>query len=150
MSHCLFVEDHADTRDGYAELLSFEGITVHIAASGEELWPLLEVDIPDAIVMDLHLPGRDGWMLIRELRAHDAWKRVPILVVSACVREMDREQAFDAGCDAFLGKPCDPSDLVAELKRLIGRSPEGAERVTTATVSVGATAENAAARSSTV
>ena len=150
MSHCLFVEDHADTRDGYAELLSFEGITVHIAASGEELWPLLAVDIPDAIVMDLHLPGTDGWMLIRELRAQEAWKRVPVLVVSACVREIDREQAFEAGCDAFLGKPCDPLDLVAELKRLIGRSPQAAERVTTAAVSAGATAGNSITSPSTV
>jgi DNA-binding response OmpR family regulator len=100
--------------------------------------------------MDLHLPDTDGWMLIRELRAHEAWKRVPILVVSACVRELDREQAFDAGCDAFLGKPCDPSDLIAELKRLIGRSPESSGRVTTAAVSVGATAAHAVARSSAV
>ena len=67
-----------------------------IAGSGEELWPLLERETPDAIVMDLHLPGTDGWMLIRELRTQDAWKRVPILVVSACVRETEREQLVAA------------------------------------------------------
>jgi CheY-like chemotaxis protein len=120
---CIVVEDHGDTRDGYVEFLGFEGIQVLSAASGDELRALLATTKPDAIVMDLHLPQVDGWTLIRELRASPATRTVPVLVVSAYVREIDRQDAFRAGANAFIGKPCDPNDVAAELKRLIAERP---------------------------
>jgi CheY-like chemotaxis protein len=116
---CIVVEDHTDTRDGYVEFLALEGITVLSAGGSEEFRALLATSQPDAIVMDLHLPRVDGWTLIRELRAAPATQDVPVLVVSAYVREVDREDAFRAGASAFIGKPCDPNDVAAELKRLV-------------------------------
>jgi CheY-like chemotaxis protein len=119
---CIVVEDHGDTRDGYVEFLALEGIRVLSAGSGDELRALLATTTPDAIVMDLHLPRVDGWTLIRELRAAPGTRNIPVLVVSAYVREIDREDAFRAGANAFIGKPCDPNDVASALKRLIGSS----------------------------
>jgi two-component system cell cycle response regulator DivK len=119
MPLCIIVEDHADTLEGYAEFLGFEGLTVHTASNGDELHGLIGRETPDAIVMDLHLPSQDGGTLIRELKMRESTRDVPVLVVSASVREIDRREAFDAGCDAFIGKPCDPRNLLAELRRLM-------------------------------
>ena len=119
MSLCFVVEDHGDTRAGYEEFLAFSGFEVMTAGSGEELWALLESRTPDAIVMDLQLPTVDGWTLIKELRGREPTARTPVLVVSASVREADRQAAWEAGCTAFLPKPCDPTHVISELQRLI-------------------------------
>lgn len=125
MPTCLVVEDHGDTRDGYVEFLTFAGFTV-LSASGQEQMRLrLEEQIPHVIVMDLQLPEVDGWALIRDLKSSPRTRHVPVLVVSAAVRETDKAAAMAAGCDSFLSKPVDPDVIVAELRRLI--NPGGAE-----------------------
>jgi CheY-like chemotaxis protein len=116
---CIVVEDHADTREGYVEFLGFGGISVLSASGADELRALLATRRPDAIVMDLHLPRVDGWTLIREIKADESTRRIPVLVVSAYVRDVDREDAFRAGADAFIPKPCDPELVITELKRLM-------------------------------
>ena len=103
--------------------LADAGQTIHdmdvlAAGSAEELRALLATNIPDAIVMDLRLPRTDGWTLIRELKADQRTQDVPIIVVSACVRPSDREDAYRAGCDAFISKPNDPAEVLAQLRRL--------------------------------
>jgi CheY-like chemotaxis protein len=76
--------------------------------------------------MDLQLPRTDGWALMRELKGDDRTRRIPIVVVSACVLPVERAAARDAGCDAFLAKPCDPGRIVEEVKRCLGASgPRG-------------------------
>lgn len=120
MPTCLVVEDHGDTRDGYVEFLSFAGFTVMSASGREEMRRRLEARVPDAVVMDLQLPDVDGWALIRELKASPRTQAVPVLVVSAAVRDSDREAAIEAGGDAFISKPADPDVIVAELRRLLG------------------------------
>lgn len=120
MALCIVVEDHGDTRDGYVEFLGFSGFEVLSAGSAVELRALLTQHTPDAIVMDLQLPETDGWTLMRELKGDLATRAIPILVVSAAVREVDQEAAREAGCDAFVAKPCDPAQVISELHRLIG------------------------------
>jgi len=123
MALCMVVEDHPDTREGYVEYLGFAGLDVLAAGSAEELRALLATNIPDAIVMDLRLPKTDGWTLIRELKADQRTRDVPIIVVSACVRPSDREDAYRAGCDAFISKPNDPAEVLAQLRRLTKAPP---------------------------
>lgn len=125
MPTCLIVEDHGDTREGYAEFLAFSGFEVRTAGDGASMWRILDEHLPDAIVMDLHLPKTDGWSLIRQLRSSALTRAIPILVVSASVREQDRRDAEHAGCDGFIPKPCDPERIVAELHRLIDECSGG-------------------------
>jgi CheY-like chemotaxis protein len=126
MPLCIVVEDHGDTREGYVEFLGMSGMNVLSAANADELRALLATHTPDVIVMDLHLPKVDGWTLIREVKSAEKTRNVPVLVVSAYVRPVDRDDALAAGCDAFIPKPCDPSDVLAELRRLIAGQDRGA------------------------
>jgi two-component system, cell cycle response regulator DivK len=119
MALCYIVEDHDDTRDGYAEYLRSCGFDVRTAAGADEFRGLVASAVPAAIVMDLALPHVDGFDLARELRLNPQTKDVPILAVSASVRAEDRASAQRAGCNAFLAKPCDPATIVAELNRLL-------------------------------
>jgi two-component system, cell cycle response regulator DivK len=129
MRTCLIVEDHGDTREGYAEFLAFSGFEVLTAGDGAAMWQILDERLPDAIVMDLHLPETDGWSLIRQLRSLAPTRGIPVVVVSASVREQDRKEAERAGCDSFIQKPCDPEAIVVELHRLIDECSGGKRTV---------------------
>jgi DNA-binding response OmpR family regulator len=118
---CIIVEDHRDTREGYAEYIGLSGFSVLSAPGADELRRLLNLQVPDVIVMDLQLPGTDGWDLIREIKKDRRTCQVPVLVVSGWVRVVDREGAFKAGADGFVGKPCLPMEIVTELRRLVDR-----------------------------
>jgi two-component system, cell cycle response regulator DivK len=120
MPLCCIVEDHGDTRDGYAEYLQNRGFDVCLASGAKEFRELLARAVPAAVVMDLALPDVDGFALTRELRANPLTRAVPVLVVSASVRPEDRAAALVAGCNAFLPKPVDPETIVHELNRLLG------------------------------
>jgi CheY-like chemotaxis protein len=129
MPRCIIVDDHGDTRAGYAEFLSAFGFDVKTAADAEELRRLLVEWLPDAIVLDLQLPRTDGWELTREIKGDPRTRDVAIIVVSACVMPAERAAAEAAGSDAFISKPCDPMLIVEELSRRIGspttiRGPE--------------------------
>lgn len=119
MPSCLIVEDHGDTREGYAEYLSLCGFEVLTAADGAGFRDVIDRVIPDVVVMDIQLPETDGWDLTAELRRNRRTRNVPVIIVSARVLPKDRQRSLDAGCDAFLGKPCDPHDLVEQINRLI-------------------------------
>lgn len=123
MPCCLIVEDHGDTREGYAEYLSLCGFDVLTAADGAGFHAVIDRVIPDVVVMDIQLPEVDGWDLTAELRRDQRTRHVPVIMVSALVMPGDRERSVRAGCDAFLGKPCDPHDLVEEIKRLLTAEP---------------------------
>ena len=121
----IIVDDHGDTRAGYAEFLTAFGFEVRAAADGEQLRTLLRDSLPDAIVLDLQLPRTDGWQLTREIKRDAATRHIAIVVVSACVMPAEREAAHDAGCDAFIAKPCDPMEIVEELRRQSPAAPLG-------------------------
>jgi len=80
---------------------------------------------PDALVLDLHMPGRSGWDVIEALRADVATRALPIVVVSG---EPERERSLEMGADLCLAKPCPPDHLLSELRRLLDeRAPREAE-----------------------
>ena len=119
MPLCFIVDDHGDTRDGFAEYLRDWGFDVRTAGDAVELRSLLTTATPAAILMDVHMPQVDGWTLTREIKANPRTRRVRVLVVSASVRNEDRVAAEESGADSFIGKPCDPQLIVSELTRLL-------------------------------
>jgi len=74
------------------------------------------------IVMDLRLPGLDGWEATRRLKSQPETKHIPIIVVTADASEKSREKAFAAGCDEYEMKPVDFEKLVRKIHSLVGRS----------------------------
>ena len=119
MHLCFVVDDHVDTREGFAEYLRQSGFDVKTAADAGELRSLLEVATPAAVLMDVQMPRVDGWTLTREIKANSRTRNVRVLVVSASVNEGFRLAANAAGADALIGKPCDPQRIVSELSRLL-------------------------------
>jgi CheY-like chemotaxis protein len=117
----LLVEDHDDSREMFATYLSAHGITVDAAVTGLQAIDLALSRLPDVIVLDLELPGMDGWVAARHLRANPLTKDVPILAVSGHAFPRHRERAQDAGCDAFLIKPCLPTELLRAVLELRDR-----------------------------
>ena len=120
MARCIIVDDHGDTRAGYAEFLAAFGFDVRTAADGDELHAVMREWTPDAIVLDLQLPRTDGWELTREIKGDPRTRHIAVIVVSACVLPAERAAAVEAGCDAFINKPCDPMTIIEELRRLTG------------------------------
>lgn len=120
MPLCVIVDDHEDTREGFAEYLKVNGLDVLSAASAEEFQAIIGAHEPDAILLDLQLPRVDGWELARRVRETPSLRDVPLVAFSACVMPAERALADEVGFDLFLGKPCDPDMVLQELRRLIG------------------------------
>lgn len=118
MPLCYIVDDHGDTREGYAEYLKAQGFKVETAGNGDELRALLRLGLPDAVLMDIRMPQVDGWTLTREIKGDPRTRDISVIVVSASVRPDDRAAAEVAGADAFIPKPCDPQCILDELARL--------------------------------
>src|SRR3954463_13882805 len=111
----LLVEDFADAREMYSDYLTFSGFRVETATNGQEALDQARTLGPDLILMDLSLPGIDGWEATRILKADPATKHLLIVALSAHALAADAEGARKAGCDGFIGKPCLPPDLVVHI-----------------------------------
>jgi len=107
----LVVEDFADNRDLLTEYLTFRGFAVTAAADGESALRSVREQRPDVILMDLRMPGLDGWQATRRLKADPATATVPVVAVTAHALRPEVESARDAGCDAVVAKPFDISAL---------------------------------------
>lgn len=119
MPLCIVVDDHVDTREGFAEYLRHSGFDVRTAGGASELRALLAEMTPAAVLMDVQMPLVDGWTLTREIKGNERTQRAKVLVISASVGEGFRRAADMAGADALIAKPCDPQRIVVELTRLL-------------------------------
>jgi CheY-like chemotaxis protein len=115
----LMVDDFHDNREMYAAYLRYAGFAVEEAVTGTEALEKAFASRPDLVVMDLSLPGMDGWEATRRLKADPRTKHVPIVVVSGHALEGSVQSARAAGCDAFLRKPCLPQTLLTEIRKLL-------------------------------
>jgi two-component system cell cycle response regulator DivK len=115
----LVVEDFTDNREMYARFLEFSGFRVTTAANGQEALDSAFAETPDLVVMDLSLPGVDGWEATRRLKKDARTKMVPVVAVTGHAFAGSSESALQAGCDGYIMKPCLPADLVAEIRRVL-------------------------------
>lgn len=120
----LVVDDYQDAREMYAEYLTFSGFRVAEATNGiEAVDKALELR-PDVILMDLSLPGMDGWTATRRLKSDERTRHIPVVALTGHALAGASDGARQAGCDAFVTKPCLPDELVVELRRILER-PSG-------------------------
>ena len=115
MSTILVVEDYDDVRRMLKVLLESEEFRVLEATTGAEALDVIKEQPPDAILMDLALPGFDGFETIRRIRAIDRFQNTPIIVLTAYTGPSTYETAISAGSDYFMGKPIDFDELAALL-----------------------------------
>ena len=113
----LVADDDPDCRTIYAMYLRAAGCQVFTANDGRSALDKTNTLWPDIIVMDLAMPRMDGWEAIRCLHESSWTRRIPIIAVSAV--PISRETAFEAGCDAYLSKPCDPQVLWSQIRAIL-------------------------------
>jgi len=121
----LVVEDYQDAREMYAAYLQFSGYRVAEATNGIEAIEKANQLMPDIILMDLALPKMDGWEATRRLKLAEQTRHIPIVALTGHALAGHAEGARQAGCDAFVTKPCLPDALVAEIKRMLGLGDHG-------------------------
>jgi CheY-like chemotaxis protein len=120
MARILYVEDNEDNAAMLRTWLELEGdLEVLVAASGAQGVELAAREAPDLVLMDLYLPGMDGFEAARQIKAAPASRRIPIIALSAHARDDDRLQALAAGCDEFETKPIVFDRLIAKIRNLL-------------------------------
>ena len=121
----LVVDDYQDAREMYAEYLQYSGFRVAEARNGNEAVTQARSLKPDLILMDLSLPGMDGWEATRVLKADEETRHIPIVALTGHALAGASEGARKAGCDSFVTKPCLPDDLVVEVRRMLDAVKQG-------------------------
>ena len=115
----LVVEDHEDNRRIMRDLLTSSGYEVIEAVTGVEGVTAAETHRPELILMDIQLPGIDGYEATRQIKANPNLRKVPIIVVTSYALSGDDVKAFEAGCDAYVAKPFSPRDLLAKVREYV-------------------------------
>ncbi len=116
----LVVEDQEDNRRIMRDLLNNAGYEVIEAVTGDEGVAKADSHQPDLILMDIQLPGIDGYEATRRIKAKPELADTPIVVVTSYALSGDDAKAFDAGCDAYLSKPVSPSKILATIREFLG------------------------------
>ena len=112
----LVVDDVEDNRHILRDLLSGAGFEVIEAVTGEEGVRLAETAVPDLILMDIQLPGLDGYEATRRIKAIPALQRVPLIAVTSYALSGDDVKAREAGCDNYVTKPFSPRALLGTIR----------------------------------
>lgn len=120
MPRILLVEDNEMNREMLSRRLARKGFEVVIAVDGLEGVAMAGVQKPALILMDLSLPGIDGWEAARRLKADPATRATPVIALTAHAMSDDRAKALAAGCDDFDTKPVDLARLLDKMNRLLG------------------------------
>jgi two-component system cell cycle response regulator DivK len=115
----LVVEDHEDNRQILRDLLGNAGYDMVEAETGEDGLAAAAAQRPDLILMDIQLPGIDGYETTRRLKADPALRTVPIIVVTSYALSGDDVKAHEAGCDAYVTKPYSPRQLLAKIREYL-------------------------------
>jgi CheY-like chemotaxis protein len=115
----LVVDDYDDARHMVAQYLKMEGFRVAQAGSAAQALTMAARVRPDVVLMDLCMPGVDGWEAIEELRQRQTTRGVPIVALTALPDQAAHRRALEAGCQAVVLKPCDLELLLAEIRRLL-------------------------------
>jgi CheY-like chemotaxis protein len=122
VTELLYIEDNDDNVFMLKMRLDLlGGYEVLVAANGLEGIAKARDHRPDLILMDLHLPGIDGWEVTRQLKADPGTRDIPIIALTADAMVGDRERALAAGCDDFETKPVDFSRLIAKIETIMAK-----------------------------
>jgi len=118
-NHLLVVDDDPEIRRLLREYLERAGYRLSIAAGGKEMFSALEQAPIDLIILDLMMPGDDGLVLLRKLRAHS---NTPVVMLTAMGEETDRILGLEMGADDYISKPFNPRELLARIKSVLRRT----------------------------
>jgi two-component system cell cycle response regulator DivK len=115
----LVIEDQEDNRRIVRDLLTSVGYEIIEAVTGEEGVTAAALHVPDLILMDIQLPGLDGYDATRRIKANPALRHIPIIAVTSYALSGDDVKAFAAGCDGYVSKPFSPRALLVKIREFL-------------------------------
>ena len=118
MARILIVEDSPDNMKLFRTILGLKGHEVTGLSGGEGLLDAIESGSPDLVLMDIQLPGKDGFMLLQEIR-ESPLAAVRVIALTAHAMTGDRERALDAGFDGYITKPIDIRNFPSQVQRAL-------------------------------
>ena len=113
----LVVDDEPNIVQSLEFLMTAAGFEVRVACDGDTALAAVAEQIPDLVLLDVMIPGRDGYEVCREIRANPDWRAVRIIMLTARGRQSERQKGIDLGADAYVTKPFSTRDLVEQVKR---------------------------------
>jgi CheY-like chemotaxis protein len=117
----MIVDDDARNAFALSKLLADRGIKVHIAVNGQKALEMLDKTPVDLVLMDIMLPGLDGYEITRRIRADERFRHLPVLALTAKAMKGDREKCIAAGANDYLAKPIDAERLFSMLRVWLSR-----------------------------
>ena len=120
----LVVEHHPDSLYIVSRLLEHVGYRVVQARSGDEATAVVRATLPDLVLMDIAIPGIDGWEATRRIKRDAATRHIPIVAVTAMALPEDRNRSLQAGCVEHVVKPIEPSAVASIVRRHIGAASD--------------------------
>ncbi len=120
MAKILLVEDNELNRDMLSRRLTRRGYTVVVAEDGEQALEMARSERPDLVLMDMSLPGIDGWEATRRLRADPGIAGIRVIALTAHAMAGDRERALEAGCNDYDTKPVEMDRLLQKIATQLG------------------------------
>ncbi len=116
----LVIEDEPNITEAISFILSREGWTVHTHSDGETAMDKLRGHPPDMVILDVMLPGRSGFDILRDLRADAAFRQLPVMMLTARGQERDRDLAEQLGATTFMTKPFSNAEVLDRVRSLVG------------------------------
>jgi two-component system, cell cycle response regulator DivK len=117
----LYVEDNHDNRVLIRRVLEADGYEMAEASNADDALQKIQTVKPNLILMDINMPGVDGYTLTARIRKIPGFATVPIVAVTANVMRGDREKSLEAGCDGYIQKPIDIDILTQQIERFLAR-----------------------------
>ena len=129
MAHRLMVvEDEPENRLFIGLLLRTEGFEVLEAEDGPTALAMLERDAPpDLILLDVMMPGLNGWQVFERLRESPRWRSIPVVMLTALAQRSDVERAVEMGVGGYVTKPFEPADLLHTIDKMLGAVTQASE-----------------------
>ena len=125
MTHrVVVVDDDKEIQEIVTFVLSRNGFDVAVASNGQQLQDVLATSAPDLVILDVMMPGLDGYQIFANLRENAATRHIPVIIMTAHVENIYERISFDLGAAEHITKPFHPLDLVGKVQRLLQAIPQ--------------------------
>ncbi|MEE8279207.1 MAG: response regulator [Alphaproteobacteria bacterium] len=121
----LVVDDEPNIVLSLEFLIKQAGYEVRVARDGDAAIKAIEERLPDLVLLDVMMPKRDGFDVCETIRANPVWKEIPIIMLTAKGRDIEREKGLALGADAYITKPFSTRDALDQIRQFLGESTGG-------------------------
>jgi len=115
------IDDEPENRGVAEYILNFFKANVHCEESGQNCLEVLRVEHPNFLLLDISMPRKSGWDVLKEIRADGEFKSLPVIALTAHAMTGDEERAILAGFDGYITKPVSPKTLIKQIKEILER-----------------------------